>query len=115
MATILSFSVKKNTLLLNLQISKEEYKLLSHEFRDLLLLPSNSKVLNQILTTGKLGNSNRIMVPKKFLERKEVKILDKKVHSQIFKVGDESFLLVKIKSSEEKRPTIKWYTTLTRA
>lgn len=114
MAIIKSSSIKKNRVILRLQVSKEEFKLLNHEFNDLLLLPSNIRILNQLLTTGKLGNSNRIMIPKKFLERKGVKNLEKRISSQIFKVNGETFLLSKIKGSETKKPTVRWYTTLTR-
>jgi hypothetical protein len=112
MAKIKSYSIKGDRILLNLEISKKEYILLNHEHNDLLILPSSIKVLNQVLTTGKLGNSNRIMIPKKFLERKGLKTLDKKVNSQIFTINDDAFLIAKIRNSKDRKTRIKWHTTL---
>ena len=114
MASIESFSIKKNKVIINLKASKEEFKLLNHEFNELLILPTNENVLNQILTTGRLGNGNRIMIPKKFLNKRGVKNLEKKVNSQIFRIDGKAFLLSKIKGSETKEPRVKWHTTLIR-
>ena len=69
MAEIISFNVKKDKIMVNAKISPEEYELVKNETKNLVILPINVKMLNQPLTTGKLGNSNRIMIPKKFLKK----------------------------------------------
>lgn len=107
MAEIRSIDIRKGNILVNLKISKDEYELLSQETRNLLLLPSNSSILNNHLTTGKLGNSNRIMLPKKILDRYEIRDLDKKAPAKAFKIEDEVFLLIKLKKSTFGIPTFK--------
>ena len=99
MAEISSIGIKKDDIIVNLKISKGEYELLENKTKNLLILPTNSEFLSRPLTTGKLGNSNRIMLPKKILEKFDIKILEKKVPSKAFKVDDEVFLLIKLKKS----------------
>ncbi|UCC91808.1 MAG: hypothetical protein JSV39_00865, partial [Candidatus Aenigmatarchaeota archaeon] len=94
-----SIDIKKNKIMVNLKVSKSEYELLGHNTSNLLLLPTNLEFLNRPLTTGKLGNSNRVMLPKKILERYEIKILEKKVPARAFGVHDEIFLLIRLKKS----------------
>jgi hypothetical protein len=100
MAEICSIDIKKNDILVNVKVSKDEYRLM-------LLLPTNHEFLNRPLTTGKLGNSNRIMLPKKILEKFEVKKLEKKAPARTFRIGDEVFLLVKLKKSTFGIPEFK--------
>ena len=69
MAEIQSINVKKKDIVVNLKISKTEYDLLGNVTSDLILIPNNPNFMNHLLTTGKLGNSNRIMLPKKILEK----------------------------------------------
>jgi hypothetical protein len=107
MAEIRSIDMRKGNILVNLKISKDEYELLSQETRDLLLLPNNPGILNHHLTTGKLGNSNRIMLPKKILDRYEIKDLDKKAPAMAFRLENEVFLLVKLKKSTFGIPKFK--------
>ena len=99
MANVRSIDVKGGEIRVNLKISKDEYDLLRQETRDLLLLPTNLNILDRPLTTGKLGNSNRIMLPKKILDRYEITDLEKKVPAKAFKINDEVFLLIKLKRS----------------
>jgi len=99
MAEIRSIDMRKGNILVNLRISKDEYDLLSQETRDLLILPAHSNIFDRPLTTGKLGNSNRIMLPKKILDRYEITDLEKKVPAKTFKINDEVYLLIKLKKS----------------
>lgn len=107
MAEIDSIDIKKGDIRINLKASGKEYELLDNNTSNLLLLPAGQDFLNRPLTTGKLGNSNRIMMPKKVLDKFEIKELDKKVPSRAFKIGDEVFLLIKIKKSTFGIPTFK--------
>ncbi len=104
MAEIKSIEIRNNKTFVSLMLSKDEYTLLKNRTSDLLLLPADLNTLSRRLTSGKLGNSNRIMVPKKMLERENIKGLDKKLPAQIFQMDDEIFLLIKLRSSETGIP-----------
>jgi len=99
MAEIHSIDIKKGDIVVNLKITKDEYQLLRNHTTNLLLLPATPEFLNTPLTTGKLGNSNRIMLPKKILSRFDIGKLDKKVPAKTFKVDNDVFLLIRLKKS----------------
>ncbi len=107
MAEISSIDMKKGDIIVNLKVSEEEYRLLGNNTSNLLLLPTSSNFLDRPLTTGKLGNSNRIMLPKKILEKFEIRELVKKVPAKTFHVGDEVFLFIKLKKSNLGIPVFK--------
>lgn len=107
MAEIRSIDVKRSEISVNLKISKAEYDMISNTTSDLLLMPTSQSFLSHSLTTGKLGNSNRIMLPKKILAKLEIKELDKKVPAKTFKLDDEIFLLIKLKKSTFGIPVFK--------
>ena len=98
MADIQSINMGDHEISVNLKVSSSEYELLKNSRYNLVLLPSDSNVLSNVLTTGKLGNSNRIMIPKKMLEREGVN-MEKKVPSRIFKINETVFLLIKLNGS----------------
>jgi hypothetical protein len=104
MADIDSIDMKNDKILVSLKLTKEEYKLLKQATKRLLLLPTEPNILNESLTTGKLGNSNRIMLPNKILRKHNVTMLLKKVPSQIFEMYDEKFLLIKLQESTLGKP-----------
>ncbi len=107
MAEIDSIDIKRSKIMVNLKISRDEYELLGNSTSDLLLLPANPEFLNRPLTTGKLGNSNRIMLPKKILERFDIKILEKKAPARAFGVHDEIYLLIRLRKSGLGIPKFK--------
>ena len=107
MADIESININDNVISLKVKITKDEYNLLGTNTKDLLILPANSSSLRQRLTTGKLGNSNRIMVPKKFLEKNNIKILPKTVSAGIFEIDDGVFLVTMIKSKGHEIPSFE--------
>lgn len=94
MAKILSVDMKGGKILLNLDISKDEYRILDSATKDILVL--STETLSESLTTGKLGHSNRIMLPKKVLKKHGVDLLPKKVPADIFSLIDTKFLLIKL-------------------
>jgi len=104
MADIDSIDMKNDKILVNLKLSKDEYKLLKQSTKRLLLLPTEPTILEELLTTGKLGNSNRIMLPNKILRRHNVIKLLKKVPSKIFDINDEKFLLIKLQEFALGKP-----------
>ena len=108
MAEIKNIDVYDGKIDIKLSITKDEYKILKHHTADLVILPCSGKdSLVQKLTTGKLGNSNRIMLPKKLLKSFDIKEMDKKVPSNIFIIDDDAFLLIKIKKSKVGIPKFK--------
>ena len=107
MAEIRSIDMKNNEIIINLRISRQEYDILKQNTDNLILLPSDRDTLNQTLTTGKLGNSNRLMLPKKLLDKEGVKILHKKVPARMFKTNGEILLLVKLEEFREGIPMFK--------
>jgi len=104
MAEVRSIKVMDDGVLINLELNMEEYSVLGQKTKDILLLPGGHDTLSHRLTTGKLGNSNRIMLPKKMLEAVNVSEPDKKVPSNIFRINGEAYLLIKVKSSDEGIP-----------
>lgn len=104
MADIQSIDMKSDKIFVNLNLTKDEYKLLKQTTKRLLLLPSSTTVLSELLTTGKLGNSNRIMLPNKILRKNKITRLLKKVPAQIFDFNDEKFLLIKLQESIIAKP-----------
>jgi len=106
MANIKSIDIENNkNINLHLLITNQEYGLLKQKTKDIIILPEDS--LNKTLTTGKLGNSNRIMVPKKFLKQFELENLDKKIPAAVFEIDNKLFLLTKIKSLKNGIPEFK--------
>lgn len=100
MAEIRSVDMEKSEITINLRVSRKEYDLLNQVTTNLVLLPADSGILDNMLTTGKLGNSNRIMMPKKILKKMNITVLDKKVPAKLFRIGGDVFLLIKLKESK---------------
>ena len=100
MAEIKNIDMRNGDIEISLSMNKDEYKALRHHMSDIIILPRGKDSLTHELTTGKLGNSNRIMIPKKMLESFKIKQMDKKVPSSIFIINGDAYLLVKIKKSE---------------
>jgi hypothetical protein len=100
MAEIKSIDMNGSQIQLKIAVSLEEYSLLRYHTSDILVLPAGKDAMFNTLTTGKLGNSNRIMLPKKIMEAFSVSSLDKKVPMNIFNINDNAYLLIKIKKSE---------------
>jgi hypothetical protein len=100
MAEIKTIDMNNGTIEVKFSISRGEYKILKHHMTDLIILPKSNEALIYRLTTGKLGNSNRIMLPKKVLGSFSINTLERKVPANIFVIDDDAYLLVKIKKSE---------------
>ena len=100
MAEIKSIDINGNEIIISLKVLKEEYSIIGNKIKDLLILPSDKQALNKALTTGKIGNSNRVMLPKKFLESAGITKLKKKVKSNIFKINGDIYLLIKLQDGK---------------
>ncbi len=91
MAKIESIEMKNSKIFLNASITEEEYKLLN-QCKNAIII---SEEFDENLTTGKLGNSNRIMLPKKILKKHKIE-LKGKVPAKIFDVEGKILLLIKL-------------------
>jgi hypothetical protein len=101
-------SVERNAkdIKVTLKLTSDEYGMISKSWDDILLSPVNDAQFSEELTTGRLGNGNRVMLPKKILERHGVKLLKKKLPAAIFEVEGRTYLLAKLK---EKKPGVPVY------
>ena len=108
MAEIRSIDVKNDEILLNMKITTSEYVILKSSTKDIIVLPTDSSVLTDTLTTGKLGNGNRIMMPNKLLKRASIPELKKKVPSKIFNICDEKYLLIKLADNNANIPVFRF-------
>lgn len=107
MATIQTIDIKNHDITITLKISEKEYEMLKPKNKEFLLVPTESHALDETLTTGKLGNSNRIMLPNKILKKYEIKKLLKKVPSKIFEFDGNKLLVIKLEESEIGIPVFK--------
>ncbi len=100
MAEIKSIDLEGDKVEIKLSIDKGEYKLLKQHTSNLVVLPCGEESLTYRLTTGKLGNSNRIMIPKKLLKAFKIGLLEKKLPANIFSLDGDTYLLIKMKKSK---------------
>jgi len=107
MANIKTIDMNGNEIFVTLKISEEEYELLKPKIKDLMIVPVDTDALNDRLTTGKLGNSNRIMLPNKILKKYGIKKLVKKAPSKIFGYNGNKLLVIKLVESKVGIPVFK--------
>ena len=100
MAEIRKIDMNGKEILINLSVSRREYEVINHNTDKLVVIPTGPGNMQQTLTTGTLGNSNRIMLPKKLLERESIGPLEKKVPAKITTLNGDIYLLIKLKKSE---------------
>lgn len=100
MASIKYIDFNSEGVAITLNATEEEYKMLRTFTNNLVVLPTEDEAMELKLTTGKLGNGNRIMVPNKLLKRHQISALRKKCPAKIFDVNREKYLLIKLEKSE---------------
>jgi len=95
MAKILNVDLSMGKKILKVELTDQEYELIAPQTDNLLLLPTDAAHIPQMLSTGDLGNSNRIMVPHGLLRRHGVPPLRElgKVPAAIFNTGIGTYLL----------------------
>lgn len=107
MAELKSIDMDAGKISVRLAITAEEYGIIRGHNGDFIVLPCGKGSHTHELTTGKLGHSNRIMVPKKMMKRFKVPGMNKKVPAGLFRVHDDTYLLVKINKSEIGLPKLE--------
>jgi hypothetical protein len=96
MADISNIEMRNGSIIISLDVSKDEYDVLKNETKDLMIIPTNQDIFSDELTTGTLGNSNRIMLPNKILKTHEIKSLHKKVPFAIFEIKEDKYLVIEL-------------------
>jgi hypothetical protein len=94
-------------ILATFSLSQREYDLLKQSEEHLAILPVGSGILNEVLTTGRLGNGNRIMLPTKILKAHNVNTLLKNVPAKIFELDENKFLLIMLEESKSGVPVFE--------
>jgi hypothetical protein len=97
MAKIQHIRMKGDKILATFEISEDEYKLIKPRSRRVLF--ASLDMLGEILTTGTLGNSNRVMLPNKVLNKHGIERLVKKARSNIFSTVDGKYLVVELQKN----------------
>ena len=105
MSEINSVKFREDGIYLTLRISQEEYEFLRQATSDIMVIPADSRSMDKLLTTGKLGNSSRLMLPKKVMERLEVKSVDKKVPGRLFKLHGSVYIFVRLHENKRGKAT----------
>jgi len=100
MTRILNVDLSMGRKVVQLELSDAEYELIAPQTDNLLLLPTDLVHMPEKLSTGDLGNSNRIMVPHGLLRRYDVPPLRElgKVRGAIFKTAMGTYLLADLTS-----------------
>ncbi|OYT25666.1 MAG: hypothetical protein B6U97_05080 [Candidatus Altiarchaeales archaeon ex4484_96] len=104
MADLKSIELEGDDTYVTLKVSNSEYELVRMSKNDLAILPTDNTILDEILTTGKIGNGNRIMMPNGILNKHDITRLYKKVPSRIFHINKSKYLLIKLEECEGAIP-----------
>ncbi len=100
MAELRNVDIQGSDIIVNMRITRDEYNLLGQRTGDIALIPAGDRELDHTLTSGKLGNSNRIMLPKKLLNMEGIVHLEKKLASRFFRVNGSVYLLIRLRESD---------------
>jgi len=105
MSILRKVELNDKDVIITLCLTKEEYNVIKPNSKEFLTLPLEA--FERILTTGRLGNGNRIMVPTKYLKVNNIDILRKNVPSAIFDLGNKKFLLIELENKDPGVPVFK--------
>lgn len=107
MANIVSINVRERNIFVELKVNDAECKLLQSASYDILLVPTDKEVLSDTLTTGTLGNSYRIMLPKKILRKFNIKEVMRRAPCSVFDFNKSKYLVVRLEDKTLGVPTFK--------
>ena len=107
MAKLRGIELDDGTYTVSFRVSKKEYEMFKRGDSHFLLVPLTG--FRDKLTIGTLGNSYRIMLPKKFLKENKIpeEDLPRKADAGVFSIGEERFLAVRIGESSMKSPVFE--------
>lgn len=105
MANIKSIEVEENKVRVLFEMSKEELSLLHNETSDLCVFPLSR--FNEVLTTGAIGNSNRIMFPHRLLRKHNIRGLPKHMDSVILSFNGKKMAVMKLQDDRAPMPVFE--------
>ena len=105
MSVLRRIELNKDNIFITLEVTKKEYEMITPEAKEFIILPTSR--LNRTLTTGKIGNGNRIMIPNKLLKKHDMDVLKKHVQSRITDIGDRKFLIIELEDKRSGIPVFK--------
>lgn len=86
MSQVKSVEFEGDRMNITLTLTKDEYDRLETQHRNLIILPLNNGFFERKLTTGKMGKSNRIMLPEMFLKGHRITKLVRESPSKLFEI-----------------------------
>lgn len=98
MSLLRKIQLDKDDVFITLKLTKKEYEIIAPEVREFIVIPTNK--LDKTLTTGKIGNGNRIMIPNNLLKKHDMKVLKKHVQSRIIDLDDKKFLIIELEKKK---------------
>ncbi len=104
MASIDSIDVEPDRVVAKVVLSIEEYGALNSATRDILIAPVGHDNLELLLTVGKIGNGNRIMLPNRVLKAVGIDKLPRKAPAKIFFLRGNKYLVACIEGDSEGIP-----------
>ncbi len=104
MAELLNIDFKMKKILVTLELSADEHQNIKHH-REMLVAPTSS--FTDVLTTGTLGNSNRIMLPNKILKKNDIARLRKKVPCSVLKIKKGRYLVIELEGPSAEIPEFR--------
>lgn len=102
MAIIKSMEMEDTKVRVIFEMSKDELVALSNETQNICLLSLTK--FNELLTTGTIGNSNRIMFPNRLLKRYNIKELPKHVETTILSFNGKRIAVLKLQDTAAPVP-----------
>lgn len=106
MASIKTIEVEDRKVKVLFEMTKDELMALQNETNDVGVVPLSR--FNETLTTGTIGNSNRIMFPKRLLRKHNIPVLPKHVDTMVLSINGKKLVVIKLQDEpmpEETSPS----------
>lgn len=99
MAELKSVDINEGGTFVLFKVTKKEYDIIKQNKGDFAILPTDQGAFNELLTSGKIGMGNRIMIPNRLLSRYAVS-LKKKLPAGVYDIEDSKLLLILLEGSK---------------
>jgi len=99
MAELKSVDINNGETIVQLKVTRKEYDIIRQSRGDFAILPTDQSSFKELLTSGKIGTGNRIMVPNRMLSKYAFS-LRKKLSASIYEVDDSKLLLISLEGSK---------------
>ncbi len=99
MAELRRVDIQKGETFLLFKVTEKEYDIVRRNRGDFVILPTDNGAFNELLTSGKIGMGNRIMIPNRLLTRYGV-ALEKKLPASVYNLEESKLLLILLEGSK---------------